>query len=161
MSVIKSKRTALNVTTGVMSVMFQNGVAEGSMHSSPQIGMGSSIDSHNVNVALNDAPKRPNNLGMNPTKDYVSKALREDREEIDNGSLPCTPELQSDSDMDVSSCPAGDEVLENDTRQLMSRFMRDFTGLQKPQWNERRALSTMKRVVDGLLEKHRYAYNGR
>ncbi|KRX31328.1 hypothetical protein T09_3628, partial [Trichinella sp. T9] len=50
--------------------------------------------------------------------------------------LPCTPELQSDSEIDVSSCPAGDEVLENDTRHLISRFLRDFTGLSKSQWNE-------------------------
>lgn len=155
MSAVKS------VTTGVISVMFQNGVVERSMHSSPQIAMSSSIDSHGGNVNLNDAPKRPNNLGVSPAKDYVSKVIREDREEIDDGSLPCTPELQSDSEIEVSSCPAGYEVLENDTRQLLSRFMADFTGLQRPQWSQSGALSTMKRVVAGLLEKHRYSYNGR
>lgn len=157
MNIIKTNRTALNVTTGVMSVMFQNGVVGGPMHSSPQIAMGSSIDSHNGNVDLNDTPKRPNMLGVNQTKDYVAKTHLVDSDDLDGGSLPCTPELQLDSE--ISS--AGDEVLESDTRQLISRFMADYTGLTKARWNESRELSTMKTVVEGLLEKHRYAYNGR
>lgn len=159
MNIIKTNRTALNVTTGVMNVMFQNGVVGGPMHSSPQIAMGSSIDSHNGNVALNDNPKRPNILGVNQTKDYVAKNLRVDSDDLDSGSLPCTPELNGE--IDVSSCSAGDEVLESDTRQLISCFLADYTGLTKAQWNESRELSTMKIVVKGLLEKHRYAYNGR
>ncbi|XP_023130658.1 induced myeloid leukemia cell differentiation protein Mcl-1b [Amphiprion ocellaris] len=140
----------------------QNGVVEGPMHygsgdSSPQIAVASSIDSHNGNVGSNETPKRPKNLGVNG---YASKNLRQDSDSMEEGSLPCTPELQSDSETDVSSCPAGDELLENDTRQLLRRFLRDFTGLSKPRWNESKALSTMKRVVDDVLDKHRYAYNG-
>ncbi|XP_044065456.1 induced myeloid leukemia cell differentiation protein Mcl-1b isoform X2 [Siniperca chuatsi] len=161
-----TKRAAFNVTAGVMSfILPQNGVVEGSMHygsgdSSPHIAMGSSLDSHNGNVGSNDNPKRPKNLGVKSTNGYVTKSLRENNDEIEDGSLPCTPELQSDSEIGVSSCPAGDEVLENDTRQLISRFLRDFTGLSKPQWNDSKALSTMKRVVEDVLKKHRYAYNG-
>ncbi|XP_076593181.1 induced myeloid leukemia cell differentiation protein Mcl-1b [Chaetodon auriga] len=166
MNIIPTKRTALNVTTGVMSFMLhQNGVVEGPMHygsgdSSPQIAVGASLDSHNGNVGSSDTPKRPKLLGVNSTNSYTTKNLRGDSSDMDDGSLPCTPELQSDSEIDVSSCPAGYEVLENDTRQLISRFLRDFTGLSKSRWNESKALSTMKRVVDGVLEKHRYAYNG-
>lgn len=127
----------------------------GSGDSSSQIAMGSSKDSQNGNVGSNETPKRPRNLGVNG---YAAKNLREDSDDVDDGSLPCTPEI--DSETDVSGCPAGDEVLENDTRQLISRFLREFSGLSKPKWNERRALSTIKRVVEDVLEKHRYAYNG-
>lgn len=127
----------------------------GSGESSPQIAMGSSIDSHNGHVGSNATPKRPKILGVNG---YSAKSVREDSGDVEDGSLPCTPELLPDSEID--SCPAGDEVLESDTRQLIISFLRDYTGLSKPQWNESKALSTMKRVVGDVLEKHRYAYNG-
>uniref|UniRef100_UPI0037E8DC37 induced myeloid leukemia cell differentiation protein Mcl-1b n=1 Tax=Semicossyphus pulcher TaxID=241346 RepID=UPI0037E8DC37 len=160
-------RGAFHVTTGVMSyILPQNGVVEGPMHygpgaSSPLITMGSSLDSHNGNVASNETPKRPKDLGVSSGKGYPAiKGLREDSQETDDGSLPCTPELQSDSETDVSSCAAGAEALENDTRQLISRFLREHTGLSKPGWHESSALSTMKRVVEGVLAKHKYAYNG-
>ncbi|XP_070821681.1 induced myeloid leukemia cell differentiation protein Mcl-1b [Chaetodon trifascialis] len=165
MNIIPTKRPALDVTTGVMSFLLQqNGGMDGSMHygsgdSSRQITVGASLDSHNGNVGSSDTPKRPKVLGVSATKGYTSKNLRDNSSDMDEGSLPCTPELQSDSEIDLSSCP-GYEVLENDTRQLMRRFFRDFTGLSKSRWNESKALSTMKRVVDGVLEKHRYAYNG-
>ncbi|XP_070691669.1 induced myeloid leukemia cell differentiation protein Mcl-1b [Pempheris klunzingeri] len=166
MNIIPTKRAAFNLTTGVMSyILPQNGVVEGSMHygtgdSSPQFAVGSSIDTQNGNVGPIDAPKRPKNLGVNSTNGYATKSLREDDDAIADSSLPCTPEMQSDSELDVSSCPAGDLVLESDTRQLISRFLRDSTGLSKSQWNESKELSTMKRVVQDVLEKHRYAYNG-
>ncbi|KAL7393792.1 hypothetical protein ABVT39_016038 [Epinephelus coioides] len=166
MNIMQSKRGALNVTTGVMScfILPQNGGVEGNINygsreSSRQIAMGSSKDSHNGNVSCNDNPKRPRVLGVN-SNGYATKNLRDDSEDIDNGSLPCTPEQQSDSEVEVSGCPAGDEVLESDTRQLLSRFFRDFSGLSKPQWHESRQLATMKRVVEDVLEKHRYAFNG-
>lgn len=127
----------------------------GSRESSRQIAM----DSHNGNVSCTDAPKRPRVLGVN-SNGYATKNLRDDSEDIDNGSLPCTPELESDSEAEVSGCSAGDEVLESDTRQLLSRFFTDFSGLSKPQWNESRQLATMRRVVEDVLEKHRYAFNG-
>ncbi|XP_073341411.1 induced myeloid leukemia cell differentiation protein Mcl-1b [Pagrus major] len=158
------KRAAM--TTGVMS-FFQNGGVEGPMHygsgdSSPEIAVSSSLDSQNGNVGSNDTPKRPKNLGVNTTMVYsATKIIRESSDDdIEEGSLPCTPELHSDSEADVSSCPAGDEVLDNDTRQLIMSFLKDFTGLAKHRWKESKELSTMKRVVGDLLEKHRYAYNG-
>lgn len=163
MNIIPTKRAAVNVTR-VMSIMLQqNGGAEGPMHfgsgNSP-LQLGSSLDSHNGSVST-DTTKRPKILEVYATQGYARKNLLEDDEDGGDGSLPCTPELRSESEIDVSSCPAGDEVLESDTRQLISRFLRDFTGLSKPRWNESKELSTMKRVVNGVLEKHRYAYNGR
>ena len=153
------------ITTGVMSY-FQNGVVGGTMHydsrdSAPEIAMSSSLDSQNGNVVSNDTPKRPINLGVNTTKAYVPKTLLEDSEDLEEGSLPCTPELQSENDMDISSCPAGDELLDQVTKQLISRFLAVYTGLSKLRWKENKELSTMMRVVEGVLEKHRYAYNGK
>ncbi|XP_028327022.1 induced myeloid leukemia cell differentiation protein Mcl-1b [Gouania willdenowi] len=117
-----------------------------------------SLDSLNGNIASSETPKRPKNLSVAST--FVPKALREDSEDMEDGSLPCTPEVHSDTEAEVSNCSGGAEVLENDTRQLMSRFLADYTGLSKRDWNESKALSTMKRVVEDVLEKHRYAYNG-
>lgn len=155
-----TKRTALNFFT----VLHQNGVVEGPMHygsgeSSPRIAIGSSLDPHNGNVGSSDAPKRPKNLVVKPPNGFATKSLRDDSDDIEDGSLPCTPELLPDSEID--SCPAGNEVLENDTRQLIISFLRDYTGLSKSQWKPSKPLSTMKRVVGDVLEKHRYAYNGR
>lgn len=166
---IITKRAAINVTAGVMgcAILPQNGVVDGSMifcsgGSSPQIDRAPTITSHNGNVSSNNTQKqRPTALGVNSKNMYATKTLQEDSNDIDAGSLPNTPELQSDSELDVSGCSAVDEVLENDTRQLVKLFLREFTGLSKPRWNNRKALSTMKRVVDDVLEKHRYAYNGR
>lgn len=156
------KRAA--ITTGVMSYI-QNGVVGGSMHydsrdATPEIAMGSSLDSQNGNVGSNDTPKRPMVLGVNAVKTYVPKNLLEDSEDLEEGSLPCTPELQSENDVDMSSCPAGDELLDQDTRQLIGRFLAVYTGLSKLRWKENKELSTMTRVVEGVLDKHRYAYNG-
>lgn len=151
---------SLSTTTTTALKNFQNGVMLSSqMHYGPvdpstTTAMSSSIDSLRVS-------KRPTNLEVNSTNDFTAKKRLEDNDNIDDGSLPCTPELQSDSESDVSSCPAGDEVLDNDTRQIIIRFLRDFTGLSKPQWIESKAQSTMRRVVEDLLEKHRIAYNGR
>ncbi|XP_042346017.1 induced myeloid leukemia cell differentiation protein Mcl-1b [Plectropomus leopardus] len=167
MNIIQMKRGALNVTTGVMSccILPQNGVMDGAIHygssgdNSPQIAVGSTKDSQNGNLSSNETSKRPKILEVNSANGYATKNHRMDSEDIDD-SLPCTPELQSDSEADVSGCPAGDEVLETETRQLICRFMRDFTGLSRPRWGDGRALTTMKRVVEDVLEKHRYAYNG-
>ncbi|CAL8247787.1 unnamed protein product [Lota lota] len=98
-----------------------------------------------------DCPPRPTTLG---TPNMVNKSL--DIEEGD-GSLPCTPELQSDVDMDSQS---EEQVLESDTRQIISTFLRDYVGASKPKRKQDKVQATMTRVVDGVLEKHRYAYKG-
>ncbi|XP_069031073.1 induced myeloid leukemia cell differentiation protein Mcl-1b [Embiotoca jacksoni] len=134
-------------------ILPQNGVTNGSMRFGSR---GSSIDSRNANVGSGDVPKRPKNLGVTATNGYAAKGS----DGVDESSLPCTPELEMDSGTDVSGFSAGDEVLDHDTRQLILRFLKDFTGLSKPQWNQSKSLSTMKRVVEDVLEKHRFAYNG-
>lgn len=125
--------------------------------SSPQISVATTIDSRNGNMS-NETARRPKNLEVK-SNGFVAttKTSREDRDS-DDGSLPCTPEMETDSDTDVSS--SGDEALEADTRQLMSQAMIHFTGRSVTRWTEHKALQTMKRVVNDVLEKHRYAYNG-
>lgn len=152
MSII-TNRTAM----GTVNVMFQNGVGDGAALSSPQIPMGSSRDS------FSDSPKRPSKLSVIASKSCVAKAIQEDGEGLeDGGSLPCTPEALSVDGLDGSGRPAGHEAaLDSDTRQLVSRFMADVTGVRQASWRESRALATMKRVVEDLMEKHRYVYKGR
>jgi len=147
---------------GVTSLFIlpQNGVVDfGSGGSSPQTERAPTIDTHNGNLGSNNTSKqRPSALGVSSKNGFAQKILRE--EDSDNGSLPSTPELHSDIELDVSGSKAGYEALEKDTRQLMKRFLGEFTGLLNSRWKERKDLATMKRVVDDVLEKHRYAYNG-
>uniref|UniRef100_A0A1A8N836 Myeloid cell leukemia sequence 1b n=2 Tax=Nothobranchius TaxID=28779 RepID=A0A1A8N836_9TELE len=140
----------------------QNGVVDGPLHyglgdSPPHIATGASLDSANGNVESGDGPKRPSNLEVSPHNGFAAKRFSHEEED---GSLPCTPEFHAGSETEVPSGHAGDEALENDTRQLISRFFMEFTGQLKPQWRDSRELSTMKRVVNDILEKHRYAYKG-
>jgi len=48
-----------------------------------------------------------------------------------------------------------------ETSQLVKCFLGEFTGVLKPSWKEKEPMSTMKRVVGKLLEKHARVYNGR
>ncbi|XP_072249831.1 induced myeloid leukemia cell differentiation protein Mcl-1b [Leuresthes tenuis] len=153
-----------NRTVGCFIVP-QNGGSDVQMllrpgHSYMQVAVNSSSDPLKVNDGSVDIPKRPTNLGMVSSKGYPAKSYREVCDGTDDGSLPCTPELHSDSETDVSNGHAGDEVLDNDTRQLIISFLRDFNGLSKSKWCESKALSTMRRVVEKVLDKHKYAYNG-
>lgn len=161
MNIIPSSKrtTAFKVSTGIMSVSLlpQNGVSVehyGAADPSPFLRA----------PALDPRPSapqhRPMALGVKANNELLSKSLPDDLDDADGGgSLPCTPDCQS-LEADEPSCPTGHEVLEADTRQLISGFLKVFTGLSKPRWSQSEALSTMKRVVEDLLEKHRYAYNG-
>lgn len=143
------------IATETMNLMFQNGVGNGAGLSSAQIPLGSSRDSINGNVG--DSPKRPNKLPVFKPKVCVTKAIQENSD-IDSGSIPSSPETHSVDGLEESGRPA---ALDSDTRQLLSRFLADFTGLSKAQWRESTALTTMKRVVGDLMEKHRFVFNGR
>lgn len=139
----------------IMEMFLQNGVANG-LHrdgSSPQIPVGASVDSATGNLALCNSSKRPNELGMGSLKGYFEKGFHDRSHSDDFGSLPSTPEAEIDGETE--------DVLESDTRQLLGRFLSDFTGLTKPRWAESKELSTMKRVVEDLLTRHRIAYNGK
>lgn len=133
----------------------QNGVAEGA------VSLPVTMDSQNGNVgAHSNGPlhhQRPSALVVK--NEHRNKGLREGNYDNSDGSLPCTPEFPSDSELSGYSAEE-DEVLESDTRQLLSDFFQLITGISQPRWNQRPALTTMKRVVENLLEKHRFVYNG-
>ncbi|XP_076000400.1 induced myeloid leukemia cell differentiation protein Mcl-1 homolog [Genypterus blacodes] len=84
------------------------------------------------------------NVSAVSTKNY-----REDSGEGDGQSEPGSGGPSAECDL-----------LENVTRRLVGRFLTDLSGLSEPGWNESKALSTMKRVAESLLEKHRYTFNG-
>ena len=84
-----------------------------------------------------------------------------------SSSLQCnSSEMGRELDQSSCSCPASsarDKVLEDDTRQLIHSFLLDISGVsssQSSRGHQSRALPTMKRVVEGLIEKHQYLYSG-
>uniref|UniRef100_A0A8C6SW38 MCL1 apoptosis regulator, BCL2 family member b n=1 Tax=Neogobius melanostomus TaxID=47308 RepID=A0A8C6SW38_9GOBI len=151
---LPAKRTKFGIPTTMLGMLMpQNGVveAEGAM----------TMDARNGNGSLSHChpqQQRPTALQVKNDHSRKHKNLREGDYDhnSDGGSLPCTPEFQSDSEQEMSGYS-----VENDTRQLLGDFFELITGISQPGWLQRPALTTMKRVVDNLLEKHRIAYNGR
>ncbi|XP_007540245.1 induced myeloid leukemia cell differentiation protein Mcl-1b [Poecilia formosa] len=152
-----------NSTTALNYLIFsQNGVGDGQTHYDqglvvPEVAMGATVDS--LHSPKDPYKKRPTNLAVSASNGYVAKSLQKSSDDSDEGSLPCTP-AQQDSETDASAVRASNQVLDNDTMELISSFLRNFTGLSKCRWSQNKALSTMKRVVEDVLSKHRYAYNG-
>ncbi|XP_061633791.1 induced myeloid leukemia cell differentiation protein Mcl-1b isoform X1 [Phyllopteryx taeniolatus] len=158
----------MQTTRRVMScLMFpQNGIVDGSVHcgsppvpvasvSSPQLQRAAAtLDSVNGNSGT--AKQRPGALEI-PSKGGFATInhcnSNDDDVEVGDGSPPGTPDPQDEH-------AGGDDVLDVETRSLISHFLTDFTGLSTARWNESKAHSTMKRVVASLLEKYRYKYNG-
>lgn len=135
--------------------MFQNGVAGGSTEGLTQLDPGYSRSSNGRTDAYKGSPDRPKMLAVKQIKDFSTKHSRSDSDDTDEGSLPCTPELQYGE-----ACSAENEALAAETRSLIGRFLAEDSGIVRSRWTDGKPLSTMKRVVCGLLEKHRYTYNG-
>jgi len=123
----------------------------------------------NGSLTTMTTPQRPKKLSVNndsPKLSHLSDFVSKNGDlggDNDDGSLPCTPEL--DSEIDLSGCcssSAGDEVLEHDTRHLIGGFLTDYVRVSQPRRKQQQseAHSTMKRVVEDVIEKHRYLYNG-
>lgn len=101
--------------------------------------------------------ERPTLLGVNSIKDYSPKHARSGSGDSDDSSLPCTPELR---ESDGESCSAEYEELSVDTKALILQFCAQHSGIARSRWKEGKRLSTLKRVVDRLLERHQITYNG-
>lgn len=144
---------------GSVNVMLQNGVTGGSTDSLTQLDRSYSRSSNGRTDAFKVNTDRPKMLEVNPNKDFSAKHSRSGSAEVDDSSLPCTPEDRSDSE-ENEACSAEYEALAAETRSLVGRFLGEHSGIVKSRWTDGKALSTMKRVVSGLLEKHRYTYNG-
>lgn len=154
---MSSNQASWSNITGSMSVLFQNGVAGGSTDGLTQFDPGFSRSSNGRTDAYRGSPDRPKMLAVKPMKDFSSKHIRSDSDDADEGSLPCTPELQY-SDSEASA--AENEALAAETKSHIGRFLAEDSGIVRSRWKDGQPLSTMKRVVGGLLEKHRYTYNG-
>ncbi|KAM8825912.1 induced myeloid leukemia cell differentiation protein Mcl-1b [Synchiropus picturatus] len=100
------------------------------------------------------AAPRPRTLDVN-SNDIASKNIHA---EVDDGSLPCTPEILPG--LDELACSVADAALEADTRDLIHDSLSQLLSQTETRWSESPALTTMKRVVKGLLEKHKYVYKG-
>merc|ERR1739838_880208 len=122
-----------------MGIPAQNGVVTGVVEGHPMhYGSGANGSfqvtrdaQHGAMVAGDTTPQRPKILSVNdsPKLSHLSGFVSKNSDNDDAGSLPCTPEL--DSDVDLSGCSAGDEVLEHDTRLLISNFLTDFVGVSQ------------------------------
>lgn len=153
---MSSNQTSWRNLPGVMSVLFQDGVASGSTDSQTQLNTGYR-SSNGGTDSYKGSTDRPKMLAVNSIKDFNTKHIRSGSGDSDDGSLPCTPELR---ESDSESCSAEYEALSADTRPLIQRFLAEHSGTERPRWKDGKSLSTMKRVVGGLLEKHRITYNG-
>lgn len=72
----------------------------------------------------------------------ISQILQETGDVFDKGR-----NRVSGGEPNISRSRAGDEALDNETRQPVERFLGEFTGLVKTLRSESKALLTMKRVV--------------
>ncbi|XP_060937006.1 induced myeloid leukemia cell differentiation protein Mcl-1b [Limanda limanda] len=162
MNILPSKRPdTFKFATGDTSCLFQNGVGDGPMKCGSWVNSSPRIVEQNGGTA--EGPRRPKSLQVTAGSTvFQVKSCRGDGAP-EEGSLPSSP--GPDSPEDGDRCPAGAEGLEAegleaDTRQLIGRLLEDFVSHKDSSWGDSKALATMKRVVDDLLEKHRYAYNG-
>ncbi|XP_054633038.1 induced myeloid leukemia cell differentiation protein Mcl-1 homolog [Dunckerocampus dactyliophorus] len=79
------------------------------------------------------------------------------------GDLPAKshpPDSGGTSTILLRQTRAIDDVLDRDTRRLISRCLTNFTGLSKADWKQSKAQSTLQKVVTELVDKHRLKYNG-
>jgi len=123
----------------------------------------SSLDLCNGSFKINDGPHQPMLLGVGDTPGLASSKpravnrVRDDSEEVEDGSQPCTPDAQCDVDMEDSHTAAS---LDRDTRQYIESFLADCVSSVKIKGKRDKVQTTMRRVVENVLEKHQYAYNG-
>ncbi|KAJ8273635.1 hypothetical protein GJAV_G00103840 [Gymnothorax javanicus] len=73
-----------------------------------------------------------------------------------DGSLPSSP----DSPSDCVEFTVGYNRLDRETRELILLFFRIYSGLCAPGRSRSKALATLTRVVNDVIEKHQIAYNG-
>ncbi|KAG7271648.1 hypothetical protein CRUP_033972 [Coryphaenoides rupestris] len=125
-----------------------------------------------LSFKMNDGPHRPSMLAIGGTpglaaasssslsKPRAVNRVRDDSEEVEDGSLPCTPDAQCDVDMEDGHTAAGEGALASDTRQYIGTFLADCVSSVKIKGKRDKVHTTMRRVVESVLEKHQYAYNG-
>ncbi|XP_010903871.1 induced myeloid leukemia cell differentiation protein Mcl-1b [Esox lucius] len=161
-SLTRATTTMLNVQNGVVGSLYSGAPLCYFSPTGPLCPAASSKSKMDVDLGNGtaDTPVRPTKLEVNMTKPNVLDSRLSDLADDSDDSLPCTPLMVTECSAGLSHCPSGNEVLDNDTRQLIENLLRDYTGLSQPRWKQNKSLVTMKRVVGDVIAKHTYAYKG-
>lgn len=163
----RSKRALTGSLTGATAYLFSQNGSHPKLEYSPQQSLedaqplreqsNPAVELRN-NTPYKGSPQRPNRLGT-PTS---TRAAMIDEDELDDSSLPCTPDMPAAVVEGDGHCASFD----SDTRRHMSAFYRDLVAPNRGPscfalWDQQdKVQATLRRVVDGVLEKHQYAYNG-
>ncbi|XP_036371839.1 induced myeloid leukemia cell differentiation protein Mcl-1 homolog [Megalops cyprinoides] len=78
----------------------------------------------------------------------------------EDGSLPSSPGTPLDGCGKTAEFNTSHNGLDRETRDLIVNFLRIYTGLSRSRRSPSKALTTLTRVVDDVIEKHHIAYNG-
>ncbi|XP_072535650.1 induced myeloid leukemia cell differentiation protein Mcl-1b [Salminus brasiliensis] len=97
-------------------------------------------------------------LGMGALTLGISSETRTTRPGVGDGSLPGSPSSDCE-EFTVDHCKEY-ETLDGDTREIISDFLRNFSGLSRSDGRHSAVVKTMIRVVDGLVAKHGIVYKG-
>uniref|UniRef100_H2MLZ3 MCL1 apoptosis regulator, BCL2 family member b n=1 Tax=Oryzias latipes TaxID=8090 RepID=H2MLZ3_ORYLA len=116
---------------------------------SARVPLPSTLASHVANPDPSDQLKRPQDL------EYSARRFHD---VDDDGSLPNTPELECEAS--VSGDNSGIDALNEDTTEFLTNFFRNFVGISQYRHRDNKYMSTAKRVVNDVLEKHKITYNG-
>uniref|UniRef100_A0A8C7X109 MCL1 apoptosis regulator, BCL2 family member b n=1 Tax=Oryzias sinensis TaxID=183150 RepID=A0A8C7X109_9TELE len=116
---------------------------------SARVPLPSTLASRVANPDPSDPIKRPQDL------EYSTRRFHD---VDDDGSLPNTPELECEAS--VSGDNSGIDALNENTREFLTNFFRNFVGISQYPNRDNKYMSTAKRVVNDVLEKHKITYNG-
>ncbi|XP_035282184.1 induced myeloid leukemia cell differentiation protein Mcl-1b [Anguilla anguilla] len=97
--------------------------------------------------------------GKNAVKPFVFDTRFSSSTNAD-GSLPSSPDTPSACGKMPEFPASPNGKFEKETLEIIEMFYRTHTGDSRSAKTNTKVLSTMKRVVDHLIEKHQFAYNG-
>ncbi|KAJ8287993.1 hypothetical protein COCON_G00006520 [Conger conger] len=159
MSFFIMKRISANVLTSICYPHIQNGVGDNSFLPDSATGSGDNyaIAKQNSEDELDLDDESSSRFTADPGEINVKPVLFDSRFSQNKNKDESLP----------SGCVKMPEIpanrngnFEKETRELIETFYRIHTGDSRPTRTNIKALSTMKRVVEKLIEKHQFAYNG-
>ncbi|CAL8287678.1 unnamed protein product [Merluccius merluccius] len=159
---MSSKRTAAFPTGALQDCFFvnQNGLLQPRPDSPPTTTTTTTVATTPTAVELRASPYKSSGghggVTQRPTK--LTMGVNMVRDEDDGGSLPCTPEFPGNDELDT---------LTGETRRLIHSYLAYVAGLSSSSSSsssskrkQEQVQATMARVVQDVLEKHQYAFNG-
>ncbi|KAJ8398435.1 hypothetical protein AAFF_G00426900 [Aldrovandia affinis] len=165
----KWKRVTANVFTSICYPNIQNGVVDDGFMRCLGSGTGAgAITSTNIKSEdeldmdeVDNCPCATTEPGKNIRVKPLVLGNRFPQSTNEDGSLPSSPDTPSPGCGKMPEFPASPNgKFEKETQQLLELFYRIYTGDSRSGRNHTKALSTMRRVVENLIEKHHFAYNG-